>query len=164
MVSALLLTTLTAVRAESNVQFNRDIRPILNANCLACSWVPIPPDARPGCGSTLKKGMYGETEKHGPVVVPGKLDQSELWRRITTTDDDDDHMPPAKSHKTLTAEQKELFREWIQQGGKWQDHWSFIKPERPPLPESSTFNSGKPGSTIRNPIDAFIAAKLAEKG
>ncbi|MBI1175964.1 DUF1553 domain-containing protein [bacterium] len=162
LVSALLLTTLAAVRAESEVQFNRDIRPILGANCLACHG-PDPANRKAGLRLDTKKGMYGQTDKHGAVVTPGKLEESELWRRITTTDEDD-HMPPAKSHKTLTAAQKELFREWIVQGGKWQDHWAFIRPARPAVPQSSAFNTGKPGSTIRNPIDAFIAAKLAEKG
>ena len=100
-----------------------------------------------------KAGLYEATEKRGPAVTPGDLEKSELWRRITTTDEDD-LMPPPESHKVLKPEQKELFKQWILEGGKWQDHWSFIKPERPGLPESE----------FRNPIDRFVAAKLTTKG
>ncbi len=156
LVSAFFLTMLLAIRSEAAVQFNRDIRPILGDTCLACHG-PDSAARKAGLRLDTKAGLYEATDKRGPAVVPGKLEESELWRRIVTTDEDD-LMPPPESNKKITVEQKELFRQWILEGGQWQDHWSFIKPERPVLPET-----GSQKSEIRNPIDRFVAAKLAEK-
>jgi hypothetical protein len=88
--------------------------------------------------------------------VPGDLSKSELVRRITTPDEDD-RMPPAKSGKHLTPQQIELLRRWIEQGAKWKNHWSYIKPECPPLPEV------KNRKWPRNDIDYFILARLEKE-
>jgi hypothetical protein len=157
LVSAILLTSWPALRAGAEVQFNRDIRPLLGENCLACHG-PDSAARKAGLRLDTQAGLYEATDKRGPAVAPGKLEDSELWRRIIT-DDPDDLMPPPDSHKQLTAEQKELFKQWILEGGKWQDHWSFIKPERPELPAVSSQQSA-----ARNPIDRFVTAKLAEHG
>ncbi len=157
LVSVFLSTALLAGRSEAEVQFNRDIRPVLGDTCLACHG-PDPAARKAGLRLDTKVGMYEATEKRGPAVTPGNLEKSELWRRIMTSDEDD-LMPPPESHKVLKPEQKELFKQWILEGGKWQDHWSFIKPERPSLPEIRS-----PKSETRSPIDRFVAAKLADKG
>jgi len=157
LVSVFLSTTLLAVRAEAAVQFNRDIRPVLGDTCLACHG-PDSAARKAGLRLDTKVGLYESTDKRGPAVVPGKLEESELWRRLVTTDEDD-LMPPPDSNKKLTPEQKELFKQWILEGGQWQDHWSFIKPERPAVPPARN-----PKPETRNAIDHFVAAKLAEKG
>src|SRR5205085_11216249 len=73
--------------------------------------------------------------------------------RITTTDEDD-HMPPAKTGKKLTSQQIDLLTRWIEQGANWQEHWAYVKPQRPPVPEKA----GK--GWAKNPIDHFVAGKL----
>ena len=77
--------------------------------------------------------------------------------RITATDPDD-IMPPAKTHKVLTADQKELLKQWIADGAKYQLHWSLIAPTRPKLPQVQNHR------WERNPIDAFILARLEKEG
>jgi hypothetical protein len=80
-------------------------------------------------------------------------------------------MPPASSHKTLTAAQKDLLRRWIAQGAKYEAHWSFITPKRPPVPivrvvaaaGSRPGTRVRPQDLVRNPIDSFILAKLLGK-
>ena len=159
--SACLLVSLAlsseAAPADASVKFNRDIRPILTENCFACHG----PDANARKAKLrldIKEGIFEKTPKREPAVVPGNLEKSELWQRITTTDEDD-MMPPPESHKVLKAEQKELLKKWILAGAPWQGHWAYIKPERPPVP-----NVKASGFPIRNPIDAFILAKLQSKG
>ncbi len=147
------LLAVVVLPAAEKVQFNRDVRPILSEHCIACHG----PDAnkrKAGLRLDTKEGLFEKTPKHEPAVVPGKLAQSELWSRITTTNLDD-RMPPEDSHKELKPEQIATLEAWIVAGAPWQGHWAFLKPERPPVP--SKFK-------VQNPIDAFVLAKLQEKG
>ncbi len=145
-----------ASSAGAAIQFNRDIRPILSDNCFACHGFDN--NARKAnLRLDTKEGLFEKTPKRGPAVVPGKLQESELWRRITTTDADD-LMPPPESKKSLKPEQKELLKKWILAGAPWQGHWAFLKPERPVPPPL------KKNAWGRNPLDGFVLAKLTEKG
>jgi len=67
-------------------------------------------------------------------------------------------MPPPKSHKKLTAEQKDRLRRWIAAGAEYQPQWSLIPPQRPPVPEV------RGRAWVRNPIDAFILAEQEKRG
>jgi hypothetical protein len=64
-------------------------------------------------------------------------------------------MPPVKSGKSLNPTQIELIRRWIAEGAKWQPHWAFIPPKRPAVPPV------RDQGWVRNPIDAFVLARLA---
>src|SRR5262249_21997816 len=77
--------------------------------------------------------------------------------RIETADEDD-VMPPPKTHKALTAAQKELLRQWIAQGAEYEPHWAYIVPKRPAVPAVQDARWGK------NPIDAFLLAAAEERG
>jgi len=146
-----------ATAANISVQFSRDVRPIFAENCFACHG-PDNNARKANLRLDTKEGLFEQTPKRGPAVVAGQPEKSELWKRIITTDPDD-VMPPPKSHKTLTPEQKEKLKQWILAGAPWQGHWAYIKPEHPSIPAVQT-----PGFTIRNPIDAFVLAKLQSKG
>jgi hypothetical protein len=154
-VGGMLAAVMPARAAEPTIRYNRDVRPILADNCFACHG----PDAnhrKAGLRLDTKEGFFEKTPKHEPTVVPGNLAKSELWLRITTTNLDD-KMPPEDSHKSLKPEQIETLRKWILAGAPWEGHWAFIKPERPQVPKVKGLKSG-------NPIDAFVFAKLQEKG
>jgi hypothetical protein len=138
------------------IRFNRDIRPILAENCLACHG-PDPAARKAGMRLDLEEGLFGERKKGGRAVVKGDLKSSLMYRRIMTTDEDD-LMPPPDSHKKLTPEQKDLIRRWIEQGAPWEAHWSFIPATRPAAPVV------KDTSWVRNPIDAFVLARLEQAG
>ncbi|MCI0351283.1 MAG: DUF1549 domain-containing protein, partial [Acidobacteriales bacterium] len=146
-----------APRAQESIRFNRDIRPMFAENCFACHG-PDNNARKAGLRFDTKEGIFEKTKKHEPAVVPGSLEKSELWARINATDPDD-IMPPPESHKVLKPEQKELFKKWILAGAPWEGHWAYIKPERPPVPVVK-----QRGFEIRNPIDAFVLAKLQSKG
>ena len=139
----------------NTIQFNRDIRTILSDNCFQCHG-PDKDKRKAKLRLDTREGLLGEIDgRH--TVLPGKPDQSELYRRITATDPDD-RMPQSKSGKTLSKSQIELIKRWIEQGAPWQGHWAYLAPTRPALP------SVKKQSWPKNPIDDFILARLDKEG
>ncbi|MFI5386761.1 MAG: DUF1553 domain-containing protein [Fimbriimonadales bacterium] len=141
--------------AHSKVEFNRDIRPIVE-KCLTCHghdpkqvMAGLRLDDRDSATSKLRDGKT--------AIVPGHPEQSELIHRINSTDPDE-KMPPPSSNKTLTEEEKGLLKLWIEEGAEYKKHWAFVAPVRPSLP------AVKLKTWPRNPIDAFILAKLEENG
>ncbi len=152
---ALALTGRAGAAPPAAVEFNRDVRPILSENCFACHG---PDKGKRKADLRLDVEADAFADRGGyRALVAGKPDQSELYRRITEGEAAR-RMPPAKSGKHLTARQVELLRRWIEQGGKWQKHWSLIPPKRPPLP-----GRAKDGWS-RNAIDRFVLARLRQEG
>jgi hypothetical protein len=131
------------------VEFNRDIRPILSNTCFTCHG----PDAN-NRKAELRLDQEASARR---VLVAGKKDKSELYRRITARRVKE-RMPPQKHNKQLTPREVELIGRWIEQGAKWQGHWSLLAAKRPPLPEVG--NKKWP----RNAIDRFILARLEHEG
>jgi hypothetical protein len=150
---------LTAAQADTPgevVEFNRDLRPILSDICLQCHG----PDANQRKAELrldTQTGMFDARDGQR-IIVPGKPQESEFYLRLVA-DDESERMPPAKSGKKLTARQIDLFRRWIEQGAKWQGHWSLIPPQRPAVPTISNLKF-----QIRNPIDNFILSRLEHDG
>jgi hypothetical protein len=139
----------------SAVNFARDVRPILASNCFHCHG----PDASHREADLRLDVWDNAGDLHGAqhVIDSKKLAESELIKRITS-DDPDVHMPPADSGKMLRPEQVETLQKWVLQGGKYEQHWSFVAPKRPKLP------TVKDQSWVRNPIDAFVLARLEHDG
>ena len=105
---------------EKTVDFARDIQPILSQNCVKCHG----PDKQ-------EKGLrldgpvrIQQAVKDGEVIVPGKLQESELYRRISLPPGDYDIMPPVDESEPLAKPQVDLIRRWIADGadvGNWLD-------------------------------------------
>ncbi|MEX2092056.1 MAG: PSD1 and planctomycete cytochrome C domain-containing protein [Pirellulales bacterium] len=137
------------------VDFTRDVRPILADKCFRCHGPD--PESRQ---ADLRLDMWESTDDLlGAVetVVPGEPDQSELVARITA-EDAEERMPPVDSGKSLKPEQIETLKQWIAQGAEYKQHWSFVPPERPAVPKVSN------PAWVRNPIDAFVLARLDTAG
>lgn len=155
-VSAMTVSLLVSVSAgvaaiPAQLEYNRDVRPIISENCFVCHGMDS--------GSRkakLRLDSFAEAtakrEGGEPAIIPGKPDDSEAIRRIF--DEGDDLMPPEKSHKVLTAPQKELLKRWVAEGAKYEPHWSFIAPVKTPLPKVQNTK------WIRNSIDNFILERL----
>jgi mono/diheme cytochrome c family protein len=137
--------------AQAKVEYNRDIRPILAENCFACHG---PDSASRKAGLRLDQR---DAAVEGEAILPGQPDKSALVERVFS-DDKAHQMPPPKTNKKLTAAQKDLLKRWIASGAEYQAHWSYIPPTRPALPKV------KNQAWVRNPIDAFILAKLEAAG
>ncbi|QDT08199.1 DUF1553 domain-containing protein [Planctomycetes bacterium K23_9] len=148
-VLAALLFVNGAPADESAVDFNRDIRPILSENCYHCHG----PDE-----SSRAADLRLDTEEGAKeyAVVAGDADSSELMDRVLT-DDEDVLMPPPDSERSLTKEQTELLRRWIDEGAAYQKHWSFNPLSQPKVPEIAK------GQVAHNAIDYFILKKLNQQ-
>src|SRR5262245_13908121 len=146
-----------ASAAEYKLEFNRDIRPILSNTCFKCHGFDDK-TRQADLRLDLPEGATKKLESGAVAVVPGKLAESELVRRITAADPTE-RMPPADSGKFLKPEQIELLKRWVNEGAEFKKHWSFIPPARPTPPE--VINSG---GRIANPIDNFILARLEKAG
>ena len=131
------------------LRYDRDIRPILSDNCFRCH------------GPELKSRKaklrldVREVALEKEAFVPGKPDESEMIRRLTTTNEGD-HMPPAALHKTVAPAQIDLIRRWIAAGAKYEPHWSYAPLVRPALPKVSD------AKWAQGAIDTFILARLEE--
>lgn len=135
----------------SDVQYSRDVRPILSEKCFHCHG----PDAAARQADLRLDRPDEVTADRGGyrVIEPGKPTLSVLLHRVTS-DSDDERMPPADSGVSLTAAEIEILRRWIEEGARYQRHWSFIPPQRPDLPATAT------RSWPQNAIDRFVLRKL----
>ncbi len=136
------------------VEFNRDIRPLLGRHCLACHGR----DERHREGGLRlddRQSSLGEADSGEFAIVPGEPEASEMIRRLEA--DDSERMPPEDSAPRLGEAEVSLLKQWIREGAPYATHWSFIKPQRPGLPEVS--NPDWPHS----PVDFFILAQLEAK-
>ncbi len=140
------------------VDFVRDVQPILKRSCYGCHGAAqqlggLRLDAR---DTTFKGGVSG------PSVIPEHSADSTLYQRVAGLGDQA-RMPMGA--KPLPAEQIAILKRWIDAGAKWPDgvgaqvsevkkHWAFIPPQRPAQPTVSQ------PAWVRNPIDAFILARL----
>ena len=140
-----------AAAIPDQIEFNRDVRPILSENCFACHG--FDPKHREA-GLRLDTFEGATADRDGSIgIVPGNIEGSEVWRRITSTDPDE-VMPPAKSTKPrLNEEQLAILKRWIEQGAKYQRHWAFESPKKTQVPSGS-----------KHLIDHFVEARLVEEG
>src|SRR3954468_8919394 len=147
----LLAPAVARAGPPSKVDFNRDVRPILSENCFYCHGQD--PNHRK---ADLRLDVR-ESALKLKAVVPGDLQKSKLLARIFA-DDPDDRMPPVDSHRTLTPQQKDGLKRWIEEGAVYQQHWAFVAPARPTLP------AVKHPEWARNAIDYFVLARLETEG
>lgn len=146
---------------DAPVDYNFHVKPILSNNCFACHG--FDPNTRESGlrldtpeGATANYAPEGEAPLY--AVVPGDPESSEIWKRINHTNDQL-RMPPVDSHKpALNEEEKSIIRRWIEQGAEYKDHWSYITPEKPPVP------AVQDESWPRNNIDRFVLEKIETLG
>ena len=150
--------------------FEKNVRPILSDRCYEChsatknsSKGGLILDSRDGA---LKGG------DEGPSVVPGNLEKSLLIKAVRYSDPEF-AMPPKKTGGKLPDDKIAILEEWVKMGapmpaggaakltgltGKAREHWAFQPITKPKVPEV------KNKAWVKTPIDAFILAKLEEKG
>src|SRR4051812_20221613 len=144
-----------AATISGSIDFQRQVRPILSDNCFLCHG-PDKGTRMVDLRLDIQEGAFA-ARKNGTPIVPGKPDESLLIKRIYS-DSPAFRMPPVFSHKTLTQEQKDTLRRWIEQGAQWTQHWAFVPPKKAAPPEV------KMTAWPRNDIDRFILAKLEANG
>lgn len=156
---ALSMPLIAPLLAAEPIDFNRDIRPILSNQCFKCHG-PDPKERKGGIDGLrldTREGALADLGSGAGAVVPGKPEESELIRRITSSEEGE-MMPPPGSGKQLTAAEKELLHRWVKEGAPYAKHWSYVKPVRPAIP------TVKSSSWPQNAIDYFILERLEREG
>ena len=113
------------LRAEGEIHYGRDIRPILSDKCFFCHGTD--PKTRE---EDLRLDLR-EAAVEAKAIVPGNPEKSLLIKRINATAENK-LMPPPKSHKSLTQAEKQLLSDWIKAGAVYQPHWAYTPPQREP--------------------------------
>ncbi|MFD2932299.1 DUF1553 domain-containing protein [Spirosoma flavum] len=147
---------------EKRVDYNTQIKPLLNKNCIVCH------------GGVKKASDFSLLFKHEALapaksgklaIIPGNADGSEMIRRLTLTDPDE-RMP--LDHPALKPDEIDLLRKWIDQGAEWGDHWAYQTVQKPDVPKIGTFwsrlglSENEETSWAKNEIDDFILDKLKQ--
>ena len=140
-----------ASAADDNLQFNRDIRPLLSENCFYCHG-----QDENKRQADLRLDMRAVALESG-AIVPGDVAASALVERIQS-DDPELVMPPPHSNRRLSTEQKKQLERWIANGATYEEHWAFATPARPVEPKVIDTD------WVRNPIDRFVLSKLEAEG
>ncbi|MFO1460338.1 MAG: PSD1 and planctomycete cytochrome C domain-containing protein [Verrucomicrobiota bacterium] len=144
--------------------FEKDVRPILKAHCFDCHGEG---DQKKGGLDVRLRHLLIQGGEEGPALVPGKPEQSLLFRRVESGE-----MP--KRDKKLSAAEIAILRSWIASGARTarpepaqppvgiteedRSFWSFQPIRHPEIP--TVGNAGK----VRTPVDAFLARDLARRG
>ncbi len=147
---SLFLIAAALPTAASEIDFNRDIRPILTSHCTACHGGV---KEAGGISFVFREKALAAGESGNRTLIPGHPDDSELIKRVTSKDPDlvmpqPDHGPP------LPASEIAKLRQWIKEGAPWQEHWAFVKPVANPSPTVRQTDWPK------NLIDYFVLARL----
>jgi len=144
-------------KLPEKIDFNQHVKPILSDKCFICHG---PDEAKVEAGLQLHDAerAYAElTESPGKFAIkPGSLRKSEMFHRIVT-DDPNYIMPEPASHMTLSDYEKAVLIKWIEEGAEYKDHWAFIKPLMPKVPNVEQ------DELIANAIDNFIVTRLQQE-
>ena len=138
------------------VDYNYHIRPIFSDRCFKCHG----PDAnkrKANLRLDTPEGAYAAFKDNPSMhaIVPGNPEASDAFQRLITKDTSL-RMPTMSSHLTVSQHEIDLIEKWIKQGAVYKPHWAFIQPVKASLPDADE-------DWVRNPIDYFVYAKMAEK-
>lgn len=141
---------------RADVDFTRDILPILADKCYACHG---PDDAvrEADLRFDLRDHAVAKLLSGSKAIVPGDLKTSEMIQRIFSSDPDE-KMPPSNSRKQLTDRERQLLKNWIAEGARYDLHWSFKPVQHPAIPK------GIFPKWQRNAVDAFVGKRLRTSG
>ena len=147
-VVAAALSVFSGCGRTPEISFNEQVRPILNERCVNCHG-----GIRRQADLSLlfRHEALAAAESGERAIVPLKPDESELLRRVSHADPK--HRMP-QDDDPLTPEQIEILHTWIEEGAQWEDHWAYVTPERPALPDVSD------PAWPREPLDYFILSRL----
>ncbi|KAA6441391.1 DUF1553 domain-containing protein [Dyadobacter flavalbus] len=145
------------------VDYNTEVKPILNKHCMSCHGGV----KKAGDVSFLFEHEMLEPGKSGKIpVVRGHADESEMIRRILSNDPDE-KMP--KNGAPLNDNEISILKKWINEGAKWETHWSYKRIEKPQVPALGNFWNlyglfdSENKNWVKNEIDYFVLQKLKEK-
>ncbi len=139
-----------SARSEE-VDFNRDIRPILSSACFKCH----------GFDSDAREADLRLDQESGAAHVLDSKDPAEnsLWQRIVSQDPDT-VMPPPDQVRQLTASERDVLKRWIEQGAPFAGHWAFEPVQAVAPPDAKQADE----AWQQNPVDAFLWRAMKAEG
>lgn len=147
--------SVSAASPPGHLTFNDHVQPILSEYCYRCHG---PDSGSRKAGLRLDRAEFALAGREGgPAIVRGDAAGSPLIRRVKSTDAGE-VMPPPETHQKLKPEEIAILEAWVNGGAAYQEHWSFIRPKRPPVP------GVRGGDWARNPVDHFVLARLEAAG
>jgi hypothetical protein len=169
--NALVITALAAaaigyyaLRGDDRVDFNAQVKPILNKNCMACHGGV---KRRGGLSLLFRQEALAPTESGKPAIIPGDAEHSEFIKRLTHHDPEE--RMPYKA-PPLKKEEIEVLKRWIDEGAEWGDHWAYVAPKAPKVPNPTRLGgllgslfSGGVNAWPRTDADYFVLRKLKEE-
>lgn len=145
-----LLTTAACLFHDDTIDFNTQVKPIINRKCITCHGGVR---AKGGFSLLFEQEAFAKTESGKPAIIPGDPDHSEMIRRLTL-DDPEERMP--YKHEPLSKDEIAILRKWVAQGAHWGEHWAYIPVAKPSPPDISD-------PWIRNDIDRYVLARLKDE-
>ena len=154
----MFISLLVNTQAEEPIDFAADIKPLLSDRCFLCHG-PDAEQRKADLRLDSAKGLTAPLASDAALqaVVPGQPEKSEMIQRILAANPDV-QMPPPDSGLQLSATEKDLLRNWVQQGAVWEGHWAFEPITNPPLPHVKNIG------WCRNAIDRFVVARQEAEG
>jgi hypothetical protein len=147
-----------SARSEK-INFNQDIRPILSDRCFLCHGQSAG-DRKANLRLDQADGPEGayRTHKGKTAIKPGSIEGSQLWHRINSKDEDEVMPPPEAHKKRLSAGERALFKQWIEDGAVYENFWAFDPPKQPksPIVKNARWSD--------RPIDLHVLSKLEAAG
>ena len=140
----------------ARVSFQQQVRPLLSNTCFRCHG-PDEHERKAGLRLDHRESAVTKLESGHTAITPGKIEASEIVRRINSTDPTE-VMPPPSLNKPLSDADKKLLTQWIEQGAEYREHWSFVAPTRSARPVV------KDARWPKNEIDYFILEQLEREG
>ena len=151
LIALAISTAISSTANSKDVQYNRDVLPILSANCFACHGadrVTRQADLRLDQAESAFANRDGIT-----AIIPGKPKQSEVVTRIFSNNPDN-QMPPPDHDQQLTNAERQILKSWIERGARYEKHWAFVAPINPAIPKTRWGT---------NEIDSFVFARLKQE-
>ncbi len=142
--------------APEPLSFDRDVRPLLSDRCFTCHG----PDAKKRRADLrLDDRDAAIAVRDGlAAIVPGDALASEVIRRVTSDDPKERMPPPSSGKRPVSADEAARLERWIDDGARFEPHWSFVAPVRPPVPAVAHAEWPK------NAVDAFVLARIEKEG
>jgi len=137
---------------QPTISFNKDVRPILNAKCLACHGGV---KAMGDFSLLFEEDALKETKSGKPAIVRGNHQKSEMYKRLIHKDLE---LRMPLEGGPLSIEEIDIIAQWIDEGANWEQHWAYTAPDEkitPPVVEQPGWG--------KNEIDQFVLKKLEEK-
>ena len=148
-ISLLATVFLCNMASGEQLDFARDVRPVLSDACYHCHG----PDAK------VRKAKL-RLHDRAAALETGVLTNGEMLRRLTS-DDPNERMPPVDSNRPMRDADRAKLVEWLRAGAAWPSddrHWAFVPPKRPRLAKV------RDADWSRNGIDHFVLARLEREG